>query len=86
MDVDLKLAGFYATAAGLQREQPQKNQASEHQLAGFFEAKAIEFLRGACKAGFSDVNSLQNKPALEAIRNRNEFVELVDGIGRRDNQ
>jgi len=86
VDVDLKLAGFYATAAGLQREQPQKNQASEHQLAGFFEAKAIEFLRGACKAGFSDVNSLQNNPAFETIRNRNEFVELVDGIGRRDNQ
>ena len=78
--VDVKIAEFYATAAALQHQQPRKNQAPEHQLAVFFEQKAIDFLRSAVEAGFNNVNSLENNPNFENIKHQNGFVKLIDDL------
>ncbi len=86
VDVDVKLAGFYATAADLQRQQPQNNQAAEKELAEFFEEKAVEFLRSACKSGLTDVNSLKANTAFGNLQKRKDFVELVDEMKRRESQ
>ena len=86
VDADMKLAGFYATAADLQRQQPQTNQMPEQELAVFFEKKAIEFLRSACKSGFTDVHSLESNAAFGNLQKRKDFVQLVDEMKRRENQ
>ena len=86
VDIDVKLAGFYAKAADLQRQQPQENQASEKQLARFFEGKAIRFLRSACKAGFTDMNSLKANTGFGNLKKRKDFVELFGDMKRRENQ
>ena len=86
VDVDIKLAGFYANAADLQRQQPQTNQMPEQELAVFFEKNAIEFLRSACKSGFTDVNNLKANTAFGNLQKRKDFVELVDEMTRRENQ
>ena len=86
VDVDVKLAGFYASAADLQRQQPQTNQGPKQELAAFFEKKAIEFLRSACKSGFTDVNSLKANTAFGNLQKRKDFVELVDKMTGRESQ
>ena len=44
--------------------------------------QAIEMLQRAVRAGFADVALAQQDPSLDAIRNRDEFKELLNRISR----
>ena len=74
-------AGLLAGCARLAARDDRLPESKRQELAMAYGDRALDALRQAVQKGFKDVARLKQDASLEPLRSREEFQELLAGLG-----